>query len=105
MGLPYPENGGTIVSAAQRFLTGSQSVTLIERLAANGSADAYHFLLYVDLSHVLDMNGLTNAVNGVKPVGVQWTLVSFAAPLLAQYTRLMSAVTKTLETATLADVT
>lgn len=39
--------GGSIVTTAQRFLTGTQAVVLQERTAANGSPDPYHFVLVV----------------------------------------------------------
>lgn len=94
-----------IVATAQQFLSGTQSCVLQERTAADGSEDAYHFVLVVRPEQVLSVNGLIAAVNLVKPAGVQWTLVQADAPLLDQYTRLLSNVTVDLNAATIADVT
>lgn len=70
---------GAVISAAQRFLSGTQSVFLQERTAANGTADPYHFILQVKPSQVIDATQLTAAVNAVKPAGVQWTLLQLDA--------------------------
>lgn len=67
--------GGSIVLAAQRHLSGTQSIVLVERTASVGTPDAYHFILAVRPEQLLDATGLTNAVNAVKPAGIQWTLV------------------------------
>src|ERR1035441_1965687 len=49
-------DGGAIVTAAQRFLSGSQSVTLLERVESDGTTpDAYHFVLIVLTAQVLDV--------------------------------------------------
>ena len=73
-----PEPG--IVGAAQRFLTGTQSVTLIERVEYDGTTpDPYHFVLIVLTSEVLDVMQLTAAVNATKPGGIQWTLIQTSA--------------------------
>jgi hypothetical protein len=69
----YPA-GGAIVAAAQRNLTGTQNVTLIERMS-NSGADAYSFLLIVRPEQLLSATALTNAINAVKPAGIVWTLV------------------------------
>ncbi len=66
---------GSIVWATQQWLTGTKTVALQERTAADGSFDAYHFVLVVRPSEVVDVTGLTNAVNVRKPAGIQWTLV------------------------------
>jgi hypothetical protein len=52
--------GGAIVAAAQRFLVGTQSVVLQERTAANGSADAYHFVLVLRPEEAQPTNGVLN---------------------------------------------
>lgn len=70
--------GGSIVAAAQRNLTGTQSVTLIERMNGSG-ADAYSFILIVRPEEVLSATALTAAVNAVKPAGIVWTLVQIDA--------------------------
>ncbi len=67
--------GPSIMGAAKITLTGTQSVFLLERRAANGSADAYHFVLVVRPEEVTTTAALTAAVNAVKPAGLQWTLV------------------------------
>lgn len=70
--LAPPDNGGAIVVAAQRFLTGTQTVTLLERQGPGGP-DPYRFMLIIRPEELVDLNGLTNAVNAVKPAGLQWT--------------------------------
>lgn len=94
-----------IIAAAKRFLTASQSCALVERTSATESSDPYHFLLVVRPEEIVNLNDLTNAVNAVRPAGVQWTLVQSDAPLVDQYTRLFSAITIPLDACTLADVT
>lgn len=96
---------GAILAAAKRNLSGSQSVFLVERTAADGSADPYHFQLIVRPEEIIDLAQLTNVVNGCKPGGIMWTLIQSDAPLVSQYTRLFSAITVPLGAATLADVT
>lgn len=65
-----------VTAAAKLWLTGDQSVTVLERTAADGeTADAYHFVVIVHASEVMDATALTGAVDGVRPVGVQWTLI------------------------------
>lgn len=62
-----------IVSAAQQFLTGSQSCVLFER---QGTGDlAYSFILVVRPEQVVSVTQLTAAVNAVKPAGITWELV------------------------------
>jgi hypothetical protein len=95
----------TVIAATQRFLTGTQSVAVEERTAADGTPDAYHFIVVVRPEEIIDLAGLTAAVNAVKPAGVFWTLIQADAPLLSQYTRLLSAVNVPLAAAVLADVT
>ncbi len=56
-------------------------------------------------SPTTSITALSAAVDAVRPAGVRWTLVQSDAPLLNQYTRLMSAVTRTLAAAQLSDVT
>lgn len=94
-----------IVSAAKVWLNATQSVVLLERTAADGTVDPYHFVLIVRPEEIISVAQLTSAVDAVRPVGVQWTLIQSDAPLLSQYTRLFSAITVQLGAATLADVT
>ena len=91
---------GAIIAAAKRFLTGTQSCAMVER-----TPTPYHFQLVVRPEELLDPTGLTNAVNAVKPAGIQWTLIESDAPLLTQYTRLLQNVTAPLQAAQLSDVT
>lgn len=64
-----------IISAAQRHLGGSQTVDLIERVAADGTADPWHFILVVRPEQVFSTVHLIQDVNSVKPAGIQWTLI------------------------------
>lgn len=66
--------GTAIISAAQRNLRGTQSVTLLERTAADGTDDPWFFVLTVIPSEIISLPQLTADVNGVKPAGVQWHL-------------------------------
>lgn len=59
-----------IISAAQRSLTGTQSVSLLER-----TPDPYSFVLTVRPEELLSAATLTASVNAVKPAGIVWTLV------------------------------
>jgi hypothetical protein len=81
-------NRGTpdaIVRAAKLWLSGTQSVYLFERTAADGSTpDPYHFVLSVLTSEVTDQAQLTVAVDAVKPAGVQWTLIQTASWTIAE---------------------
>lgn len=88
-------NPSAIVSAAQRFLSGSQSCQLAERVALDGSPDAYHFLLQVRPEEVLNVDSLIAAVNGVKPAGVQWDLIQSDGTTWATETSTWAADTKT----------
>lgn len=63
-----------IIGAAQAWLTGTQSVSLFERTASNGTVDAYHFILVVRPEEVVDLTKLTAAVSAVKPGGVMFTV-------------------------------
>lgn len=73
-----------VVAAAQLWLSGTQSVFLFERTAADGSTpDAYHFCLAVLTSEVIDAVQLAAAVDAVRPVGVQWTLIETATWTIA----------------------
>ena len=80
-----------VASAVQRNLTGTQYVSLQERLDSNGNANAYWFVVVVrpgDLGvppqTVLNasiatpggaVQALIDSVNAVKPGGVMWSLV------------------------------
>lgn len=77
--------GGAIVTAAQRFLTGDQSVTLLERTAADGDTeDAYHFVLICLASELSSADQLSAAVDAVRPAGVQWTLIPVSSWTITQ---------------------
>lgn len=73
-----------IIAAAKRNLTGTQSVTLIERVRPDGVADAYWFILIVRPEECPSAANLTAAVNLVKPGGVMWQLVQQDAWTWAQ---------------------
>lgn len=64
-----------IVAAAQRFLSGTQSCVLLERVNSAGGVDAYRFVLVVRPEELANEAGLIAAVNMVKPGGLQWDLV------------------------------
>lgn len=75
-----------ITSAAQRFLTGTQSVDLLERVKSDGTTpDAYSFVLIVRASEVIDATQLVAAVNAVKPAGLVWTLIQSTEWTLAEF--------------------
>lgn len=65
----------SVVSAVQRNLTGTQSVVILERVDAIGNVNAYWFVIVVRPEEVINVLSLTDAVNTIKPGGVQWTLV------------------------------
>lgn len=74
----------SVIMAAQLWLNGTQTVNLFERLAADGATvDPYHFVLAVLSSEVVDAVQLAAAVDAVRPVGVQWTLVQTSAWTIA----------------------
>lgn len=78
-----------------------------ERTGLSG-ADPYHFLISIDYASLAtqgDPTQLIANVNAVRPVGVQFTVVPFSAPLVSQYTRLFSAITVPIAAAQLSDVT
>jgi hypothetical protein len=64
----------SIVAAAQRNLTGTKTVAILERTAPIGP-DAYHFVLQARPEECPDATALRNAVDSVRPAGIQWTLV------------------------------
>lgn len=64
-----------VTSAVTRNLNGTQSLVIVERVDSLGDANAYWFIVIVRPEEVIDVNDLTDAVNSVKPGGVQWTLV------------------------------
>ena len=86
---------GGIVATAQQFLTGMQTCIVIERTAANGSEDAYHFLMFVRPSEVANATALKSAVDATKPAGVQWTLVIQDGEAWSQASRAFDADTTT----------
>lgn len=67
--------GGAIITAAQSQLSGSQNVTLIERVNGSGDADAYAFVLIVSPAQVVSLSALEAAVAAAKPGGVMFTVV------------------------------
>lgn len=64
----------SIASAAQRNLSGSQSITILERTDEEGP-NAYWFFVIVRPEEVVSAPQLIADVNATKPGGVQWTLV------------------------------
>jgi hypothetical protein len=64
-----------IIAAAQRFLTGTQSVTNEPQVTPNGSFNPFYFTLVVKEAEVTNGPGLIAAVEAVKPAWMQWTLV------------------------------
>lgn len=60
----------SIIAAAQRFLSGTQSAFLLER-----TPTPYHFTLVVRPEEAVNVIALTAAVDAVRPAGVQWTLI------------------------------
>lgn len=69
----------TMMAAAKRHMTGTQTLAFLERTAADGSADAYHVLLGYLMGEVADPAGLIAAVEAVKPGGIQVTYSAIAA--------------------------
>ena len=63
-----------IIAAAQRTLTGSQSVAVLERTGPLG-ADPYQIILIVNPLQVTSLAALTVAVNAVKPAGILLNIV------------------------------
>lgn len=59
-----------IIAAAKRNLTGTQSVSLLER-----TPNPYAFVVVVRPGEVTSVSALTAAVNAVKPAGLTWQLV------------------------------
>ena len=101
-------NRGTdaaVVAAAQRNLTGTQTVALVRRRYVDGTPNAGWFGLIVRPEELPDKAAFTAAINAVKLGGLMWWLVEADAPLLTQYTRLLENVTVDLDAAQLADVT
>jgi hypothetical protein len=86
--------GPSIVSAAQRYLTGTQSCILQER--SNGTTpDPYWFVLTVRPEQVISASQLIAAVNNTKPGGVMWTLVQTDGETWAAATRTWNSDTTT----------
>lgn len=92
-GLPSPQNGGSIVVAAQRYLTGTQSVTLIERTGS--PLPAYGFTLVVRPEELVSADQLQAAVDAVRPAGITWTLVQSDAYIYSSAIHTFSADTMT----------
>ena len=64
-----------IIAVAQQYLIATQSCIVIERTKNTPGDDAYRFLMIVRPEEVTSVSALVAAVNGVKPAGIQWTLV------------------------------
>ena len=60
-----------IKAAAQRWLSGTQAITMLER-----TPDAYSFQIIVRPEQIINTNALVSAVNAVKPAGLVWELLS-----------------------------
>ena len=65
----------SIIAAAQRNLTGTQSVRIIERQRVDETPDPYWFVVVVRPGEVISVPALVAAVNSVKPGGLLWALV------------------------------
>lgn len=76
----------SIIAAAARNLTGTQTVNAFWRTAADGTTkDPYHFVLVVAASECPDAAALTTAVDAVKPGGLMWTLIQTGSWTIAQF--------------------
>lgn len=64
-----------ILCAARRFLTGTQSVTNLERTRPDGSRSGYWFVLVVRSDEVVSESLLIDAVSAVKPAGVMFAVI------------------------------
>lgn len=73
----------SITHAVQRYLTGSKSVSILERTNQNGNEDGYWFIVVVRPEEIPSVNVLVDAVNSVKPGGVMWLLVQTDAWIIA----------------------
>lgn len=71
-----------IIAAAQRFLTGSQSVVLQERTGTG--LLAYSFVLIVRPEQVTNVTQLQAAVDSVRPAGITWTLIQTDGWIISQ---------------------
>ena len=101
-------NRGTdaaVVAAAKRTLTGTQSVALLRRTYADGTPNGFWAGLIMRPEECPDLEATKAAVEAVKLGGIMMWYALSDAPLVSQYTRLMSAITVDLDAAQLADVT
>jgi hypothetical protein len=64
-----------VIAAVKRNLSGTQSVSLLERINGLGNPDAYSFQIVVLTAEVISAAALVAAVNAVKPGGLTWVLV------------------------------
>lgn len=79
---------------------------VVERTSLLG-ADAYHFLVVIDPRSLVtqgDGTQLKQFIDAIRPAGVRFDAVLATSPLLSQYTRLLSGITRPLNAVTLADV-
>jgi Phage tail protein (Tail_P2_I) len=75
------------------------------RITERVDGNAYRAALVADPAQVPDQAAFETAVMRAKPVGLVFSFYYSAAPLLFEYTRSLSAVTQTIDIATLSDVT
>ncbi len=73
-----------VTSAITRNLSGTQFNMILERIDPTGAANAYWFIVVVRPTELISLQVLTDAVNAVKPGGVQWTLIQTAAWIISQ---------------------
>ena len=69
---------GTLASveaAVSRSLTGSKAFRVVERTAANGSTEAYHFVILIfSAGELPSQSVLEENVNNVKPAGIFYSI-------------------------------
>ena len=70
-----PGTDAAVIAAAQRNLTGTQSVYLIRRTYVDGTPNAGWFGLIVRPEELADRAAFTAAINDVKLGGLMWWLV------------------------------
>ncbi len=89
-----------ITRAAQRHLTGTRTVVLIER---DGSP--YHTTIVTRPAETPDAAGLRHAVLAQKPAGHRFSFLTSDQPLINEGTRTIDAAPARIDTATRSDVT
>jgi hypothetical protein len=76
----------SIIAAAKRHLSGTQSTVLLERVNATGNPDAYAFVLITLTNETLTINIIPNPSFGHDTIGsapAAWTAISMATFLVA----------------------